>query len=78
MVSGYFSKRRVEFRMPQGPDALGIRWEGPVMEGRMSVEQRFLQDKREAFVRQMEVEANGGKRYEYVRPYAPVIRGRGL
>ena len=78
MASGYFSKRRVEFRMPQGPDALGIRWEGPVMEGRVTVEQRFLQDKREAFVRQMELEGNGGKKYEYVRAYAPVIRGREL
>ena len=72
MVAGYFSKRTTEFRMAQGPDALGIQWEGAVMEGRMTVEQRFLQEKREVFLRQMEVERREG----VGREFQPGVGGR--
>jgi hypothetical protein len=35
----YFNKSK-ETRMPQGPDSTGIRFEGPVLNGRISVESR--------------------------------------
>lgn len=35
----YFGRRKQELRMPKGPDSLGIRYEGEVLEGRKSVEE---------------------------------------
>lgn len=39
-VVGYFERPRRDSRMPKGPDSCGIRWEGPVLSGEMSVEER--------------------------------------
>lgn len=43
-VLGYFGRRRGELRMPKAEDHLGIRYEGPVLTGKMSVELRLKKD----------------------------------
>jgi hypothetical protein len=37
-VLGYFGKSFRELRMARGKDSVGIRWEGPVLSGRQTVE----------------------------------------
>ena len=37
-VLGYFGKPFRELRMPRGKDSVGIRWDGPVLSGRQTVE----------------------------------------
>ena len=46
-VSGYFTKRRPELRMPRrkGRQPNGFLPEGPVMSGQISVNQAFARDK---------------------------------
>lgn len=38
-IFGYFARRTGPLWMPKGVDELGIRWTGPVLEGRESVEE---------------------------------------
>ena len=43
-LTGYF-ERPGQNRMPKGPDSCGIRWEGPVLSGAMSVQLRQEREK---------------------------------
>jgi hypothetical protein len=76
MISAYFSKRMAELKMPVGPDSLGIRWEGAVMEGRMSVGQRLALDRREVVGSQLNRDLQAGPAPVYVREFPPLVGGR--
>jgi hypothetical protein len=43
-IMGYLMKRHYELRMPKRKDATGINFEGPVLNGIKSVEQRLFED----------------------------------
>jgi hypothetical protein len=54
-ISGYFSKRTPELRMPKveegQPDSAGIIWHGDVMTGKLSVQEAFELEARRAAAR---------------------------
>jgi len=62
--------------MPAGPDSLGIRWEGAVVEGRMSVGQRLALDRRDVVAGQLTRDLQGGPAPVYVREFPPLVGGR--
>jgi hypothetical protein len=39
-IAGYFARRTAELRMPKTADPLGIRFEGPVLSGEKSAQER--------------------------------------
>jgi hypothetical protein len=49
-IAGYFQKRTNPLRMPTSRDSTGIRYDGPVLTGRKSVEQAQRDDQIRAFV----------------------------
>jgi hypothetical protein len=74
-VAGYLAGKRFrELRMPKSGelgDALSIRSEGPVMRGQKSVEEQRRVD---AIRAASSEEPFGGKTYETVDDYDPVLR----
>jgi hypothetical protein len=66
----YFNKSR-ETRMPKGPDSTGIRFEGPVLNGQMSVESRCRQMDRIATYHTGESVQVAGECGSRLRPYHP-------
>lgn len=65
---GYFGMRRWPLRMPKAADVLGIRYTGPVLTGRMSVEVAQGMEAGKAAA------ARPGERYETPGDYDPVLR----
>jgi hypothetical protein len=66
----YFNKSR-ETRMPKGPDSTGIRFEGPVLNGQMSVESRRRQMDRIATYHCSESVRVAEEYGSALRPYHP-------
>ena len=66
-ISGYFAPRTVEFRMPKTADPLDIRFEGPVLTGEKSVQQRQRDDAIAAC-------NTAGESYKKTEDYDPVLR----
>jgi hypothetical protein len=67
MIFAYLVKRQRETRMPRRCE-LGIRYEGPVLSGRMSLEGAFEMERRAQAAR-------AGERYRRVEEYDGVLRG---
>lgn len=64
-IAGYFGVRRPELRMPKkGDDRVGARFEGAVLSGEKTVEERLKDDSLRP----------GGACYECVEDYDPVLR----
>ena len=74
-VMGYFERRREENRMPKGADELGIRWNGPVLSGAMSVQLR-QEGEKWALLGPTEMVVGERGKEVYARPedYDPVAR----
>jgi hypothetical protein len=74
-VMGYFERRTEENRMPKGTDELGIRWNGPMLSGAMSVQ---LRQELERFARLGPAERVWDERvnevYARAEDYDPVAR----
>ena len=67
-VAGYFSNT-TELRMPKGEDVLGIRFEGEVLNGEKSVE-----DRRRADAISATAHIRPGDTYRSAKDYDPVLR----
>jgi hypothetical protein len=69
-IAGYFCKRGSELRMPKTEDSLGIRYEGAVLTGEKSVEQRQRDDAIRAI-------SHSGESSKTVEDYLAALRAQG-
>jgi hypothetical protein len=77
-VCGYFNKRGPGLKMPKTegkPDALGIKYEGPVLNGSMSVDDAFAREKQVEQLHAVQTTLRTGVRtYGSTEQYDPVLR----
>jgi hypothetical protein len=66
-ISGYFERNTTALRMPKAADPLGIRFEGPVLTGETSVQERQRDEAIAAW-------NNTGESYQQPEDYDPVLR----